>query len=71
MGTTRDWADWGERVTATVLAAGLGESAVLLLDLPQWLLVPIIGALTAVKAALAQKWGNGTSAALPSELERF
>lgn len=68
--TTRAWADWGERVGFTVLQAGLGESAVYLLDLPQWALVPIVGALVAVKAALAQKFGNGTSAALPVTLER-
>ncbi len=71
MGTARDWADLAERTAATVLAAGLGESAVLLLDLPQWALVPVIGALTAVKAALAARFGNGTSAALPQSYERF
>lgn len=69
-GSAKDWADLGERVAFTVLQAGLGESAVLLLDWPQWATIPIIGALAAVKAALAQQFGNGTSAALPSSLER-
>jgi hypothetical protein len=70
MQDSKAWADWGERVGFTVLQAGLGEAAVYGLDLPQWALVPIIGALVAIKAALAQKFGNGTSALLPTELER-
>lgn len=69
--TSKKWADWGERLASTVLQAGLGESAVYLLALPEWALIPIIGALTAVKAALAAQFGNGTSAALPQSAERF
>lgn len=69
--TGRKWADWGERVASTVLQAGLGEVAIYNFDLPQYLLIPLIGALTAVKAALAAQFGNGTSAALPQSAERF
>lgn len=68
--TVKAWADWGERVGFTVLQAGLGEAAVNLLDLPQWALLPIVAVLVGVKAALAQKFGNGTSAALPASVER-
>lgn len=69
--TSKKWFDWGERVVSTVLQAGLAEGAIAMLDLPQVALVPIMGALVAVKAALAAQFGNGTSAALPQSAERF
>lgn len=71
MATARDWADLGERTASTVLQAGLVEAGILLLELPHWALVPIIGAVTAVKAYFASKFGNGTSAVLPADLERY
>jgi hypothetical protein len=70
MATSRDWADLGERTLSTVFQAGLVESGIYLLGLDQVWLIPLIGAVTAVKAALARKFGNGTSAALPQSLER-
>jgi hypothetical protein len=71
MATRRDWADLGERTVSTLLQAGLVESGIFLLDAPQWVLIPVIGAVTAVKAYFAQKFGNRTSAALPRDLERI
>lgn len=69
--TGAQWADFGERTAWTLLQAGLGTELVALTGLPEVWTIPIIGALAAVKAALATRWGNGTSATLPASLERF
>lgn len=70
MATSRQWADLGERSAWTLLQAGVGVELVDLLALPAWAAIPIAGALAAVKAALASRWGAGSAATLPPSLER-
>ena len=69
--TAKRWADLGERAAWTLLQAGFGIEIVNLSGLPEWAAVPIAGALAAVKAALASRFGNGTSATLPARVERI
>lgn len=67
----RKWADLGERTAWTLLQAGIGIELVYATGIPEVWTIPIIGALTAVKAALASRWGNGSSATLPRQYERI
>jgi hypothetical protein len=69
MADKQKWFDLGERTAWTLLQAGIGLEAVALFDLPPWVAVPIAGALAAVKAKFAQKFGNGTGASLPASQE--
>lgn len=66
---SKQWGDLGERAGWTLLQAGFGVEVVALLDLPAWAAVPLAGALAGVKAALAQRFGNGTGATLPAGVE--
>lgn len=64
MATVAQWKDLGERAGWTLLQGGFGVGVVELLGLPVWVAVPLAGALAAVKASLAQKYGNGTGATI-------
>lgn len=64
------WADLAERATWTLLQAGIGEAIVLTAELPSWLVIPIAGAIAAIKAGLAQKFSvTGSAATLPVTLD--
>lgn len=52
------WKNLVERAAWTLLQAGVGLEAVNLLELPLWLAVPVAGALSAVKTALATKYSK-------------
>lgn len=65
MADKRQWIDLGERTAWTVLQAGIAVEAVNLLDLPIYVALPLAGALAAIKAHFAQKFGNGTGATVP------
>lgn len=67
--TRARWADLGERAAWTLLQAGIAEGIVAAVGIPQPWLVPIAGALAAIKSALAQKFGAGTAATLPAVVE--
>jgi hypothetical protein len=76
---TRKFADGLERSLWTVAeAAGAtgiiaGYQALPLSDIPKGYLplalILISGILAGIKSSIAQKWGNGTAATLPEELE--
>lgn len=79
MDTTRKFADGLERSLWTVAegagAAGIvaGFQSLPLPDVPAGYVpltvILVAGVLAGIKSAVAQRWGNGTAATLPTELE--
>lgn len=62
------WIDWGERVGATFLAAGIGVTIPMVAELPMWLSLPITTGLTMAKGYLSGFVGRrGTASALPAQ----
>lgn len=70
MASSKAWADLGERAVWTLVQAGIGYEVVALLNLPGIWGALAASAVSVIKSALATRWGNGTSATLPTGLER-
>lgn len=58
------------RAAWTLLQVGGAEIVVLLASWPQWIAIPVAGALSAVKTALFNRYGNPAERAV-EKFERF